>query len=235
MVELVQRHFDGHEVVQVQNDEGLPEAVQLYHPQVVVYNVPPVERAKVNGISCASVPLIECSLPSRAWAKDHLAVTGYLNKPIVANHLLQEIERVGNVREVLVVDDERGFCQLVERILKSSGRQYNIRQVYSGDKGLQAMREQKPDLLLLDLIMPDIDGFQVLEQMRKDPKLAEVPVVLLTATSYVEDVMDQRGSQMIIRRPEGLQPFEVLRCLGAVIDVLEPHYDEPVGLSLQHI
>ncbi|NIN94849.1 MAG: response regulator [Anaerolineae bacterium] len=153
-------------------------------------------------------------------------MTGYLNKPIVADHLLQEIERVGNVHEVLVVDDERGFCQLVERILKSSGHEFSVRQAYSGEKGLQAMRERRPDLLLLDLIMPGVDGFQVLEEMRKDPTLAEVPVVLLTATSYVEDVMDQRGSQMIIRRPEGLQPFEVLRCLGAVIDVLEPHYDE---------
>jgi len=226
MVNLVQRHLDGHEAVQVQEGELLPDAVRLYHPQAVVYNVPPGGRSRLNGISAASVPLIECSLPSRAWAMDHLAVRGYLNKPITAERLLQEIERVGNVQNVLVVDDERGFCQLVERILRSNGHVFDVRQAYGGEKGLQAMQERRPDLLLLDLIMPDVDGFQVLEEMRQDPGLAEIPVVLLTATSYVEDVMDQRGSQMIVRRPEGLRPFEVLRCLGAVIDVLEPHYDE---------
>jgi CheY-like chemotaxis protein len=231
MVQLVERHLDKHKVVQVENRAQLSEAVMLHHPQLVVCNVPPGERASVEGIPSTSVPIIECSLPSRAWAKDHLAVSEYLNKPIIAKHLLHEIKRVGEVRDVLVVDDERGFCQLVERILKSSNLGFNVRQAYSGEKGLQAMREQRPDLLLLDLIMPDVDGFQVLSEMRKDPKLAEIPVVLLTATSYVEDVMDQRDGQMIIHRPEGLRPSEVLRCLGALINVLEPHYGEQSALE----
>jgi signal transduction histidine kinase len=177
-VDMVQRHLGGREVVHVQNANRLTEAVMLHHPQAVVYNLAPGERAKVDGVLSASVPFVECSLPSRAWAKDHLSVIGYLNKPIVAEHLLREIEQVGDVQDVLVVDDERGFCQLVERILKSSDFSLKLRQVYSGEKGLQAMRERRPDLVLLDLIMPGVDGFQVLEAMQRDPELADVPVVL---------------------------------------------------------
>ena len=81
--------------------------------------------------------------------------------------------------------------------------------------------------VLLDLIMPGIDGFGVLEEMRQDRALADVPIVILTATSYAEDALAQRGAQQVsIHRPDGLSPAEVLRCLRAMVGVLEPHYDE---------
>jgi CheY-like chemotaxis protein len=137
------------------------------------------------------------------------------------------MKRVGDVRDVLVIDDERGFCQLVERMLKSSGSVCNVRHAYGGKGGLRAARLRRPDLLLLDLMMPDIDGFQVLEQIRRDPALAEVPVVLLTATSYVED----RLAQVVVRRLEGMRPAETLRCLGAVIEVLEPGHNDQAALD----
>jgi len=56
--------------------------------------------------------------------------------------------------------------------------------------------------------------------------LANVPVMLLTATSYVEDALSRRGSQVVIHRPDGLGPVETLQCLRVVIDVLKPRYDE---------
>jgi len=62
--------------------------------------------------------------------------------------------------------------------------------------------------------------------MRADPQLAPIPVVLLTATSLAEDALALRRGEVTVRRPEGLRPAEVLRCLEAVIPVLEPHYDE---------
>jgi CheY-like chemotaxis protein len=141
------------------------------------------------------------------------------------------VERVGGVREVLVVDDDWGFCQLVERILEASGRPFQVRRAYDGEDGLERMRERRPDLLLLDLIMPGLDGFQVLEEMRQEPALADVPVVILTATSFAEDALAQRSGQMVIHRPEGLIPADVLRCLRAVVAVLEPRYDERAALD----
>jgi len=81
--------------------------------------------------------------------------------------------------------------------------------------------------VLLDLIMPGVDGFQVLDEMRHDPHLANVPVVLVTATSYAEDALAQRGGRQVsLYRTDGLSPAEVLRCLRAFVGLLEPHYDE---------
>ena len=115
---------------------------------------------------------------------------------------------------------------MVERMLEASGRPFQVRRAYDGEEGLERTRERRPDLLLLDLIMPGLDGFQVLEKMRQEPALADVPVIVLTATSYAEDALAQCSGQMVIHRPDGLIPAEVLRCLRAVVGVLEPRYDE---------
>ena len=115
---------------------------------------------------------------------------------------------------------------MVERMLKASDQDFSVRQAYDGEDGWLALRDQRPDLLLLDLIMPGLDGFQVLERMRREPGLASVPVVILTATSFAEDALERHRGQMVISRPDGLSMGEVLRTLRAVVDVLEPRYDE---------
>jgi CheY-like chemotaxis protein len=74
--------------------------------------------------------------------------------------------------------------------------------------------------------MPVKDGFEVLEEMRLVPGLDDVPIVLLTATTLAEDALTQRGGRVVIHRPDGLAPGDTLRCLHALIGVLEPHYDE---------
>ncbi|NOZ27780.1 MAG: response regulator [Chloroflexi bacterium] len=223
---MIRRHVAGYDVVQVEDTDRLAEEVLIHHPRAVIRNVPPGGRRSSDGITNAPVPLIECSLPSRAWVARDLAVAACLTKPITGQQLLAEIERLGDVREVLVVDDDRGFCQLVDRMLRTAGRTFDVRHAYDGESGLSAMRARRPDLVLLDLVMPGVDGFGVLEKMRQDPALVEIPVVLLTATSYAEDALAQRGGQVVIYRPDGLRPVEILRCLEAVIGVLEPRYDE---------
>ncbi|HEY66612.1 MAG TPA: response regulator, partial [Caldilineae bacterium] len=185
----------------------------------------PTRRTPCHGIS-ASVPVIECSLPSQAWISRELAVAACLGKPITSQRLLEEIRRLEQVRDVLIVDDDRGFCQLVTRILSTAEQGFQVRHAYDGAEGLASMRAQRPDLVLLDLIMPGVDGFQVLEEMRQDPALSAIPVILLTATNYAEAALAQHGSRVVISRPDGLRPVEVLRCLEAMISVLEPHYDE---------
>jgi CheY-like chemotaxis protein len=88
------------------------------------------------------------------------------------------------------------------------------------------MRQWRPDVVLLDLMMPGLDGFQGLEQMQQEPELAEIPVVLLTATSYKEETTTPQTSQITVRHANGLQPGEILHCLRGIIGALEPRYVE---------
>ena len=222
---LIRRHIEEYDVIQVDRMEQVAGEGLLHHPRAIIRNAPPgTSRAPTE--TSLPAPVIECSLPSRQWVANELAVTACLTKPITAQQLLAEVEKLGGVHRILIVDDDRGLCQLIERMLEASGRGFETRHAFDGMEGLLAMRAWRPDLVLLDLAMPGMDGFQVLEEMRHDPALLGIPVALLTVASYAEDVLAQRGGQIVIHYPGGLQLTEVLRCLRALIGVLEPRYDE---------
>ena len=112
------------------------------------------------------------------------------------------------------------------RSCKARGAICVSRRAYDGVDGLRSMRHAVPDLVFLDLVMPNMDGLHLLEEMRTRPELVRVPVVLVTATSYVKDALSQQGKQIVLRRSDGLPPADVLRCLRALTSVVEPHYDE---------
>ncbi|MBN1991298.1 MAG: response regulator, partial [Anaerolineae bacterium] len=222
---LVRRHLGEYDVMQVKDVDRLSEAIMLHHPQVVVCNTLPGQQYQHCDIAMP-VPFIECSLPSHAWMANNLAVEACLTKPITAQQLLPEFERLGSIENILIIDDDRDFIQLVKRMLAATGQTFQVNHAYDGEEGLTAIRAQQPDLVLLDLILPNMDGFQVLEQMHHEPGLTNIPVILLTASSLAEDPFTRPNSQIVIHRSDGLYPAEVLSCLRAVMDVLEPHYDE---------
>jgi CheY-like chemotaxis protein len=226
VIDLIGRHLTAFEIIQIKDCNQVMAAIAQLHPYAIIYNAPPDEPLPTSLKAIRQVPVIELSLPSQAWTTNALAVTGSLAKPIRAKQLVQAIELVGGVQDILVIDDDRGFCQLVTRILAATNGRYRIRRAYDGHEGLDAMRIQRPDLVLLDLIMPEMDGFQVLEVMRQDPNLNHLPVLLLTATNYAEDVLSQRCSKLSVFRSDGLRSSELLACLHCMIEHIEPHYDE---------
>ena len=87
-------------------------------------------------------------------------------------------------------------------------------------------RARPPDLLLLDLVMPGMDGFRLLDLMAAQDRLAPIPVIVLSATSYEGDAAMQMSQQIVLRRAGGLRPAEVLDTLRAVLEVVKPRYDE---------
>jgi signal transduction histidine kinase/CheY-like chemotaxis protein len=226
VISLLDRHIEGYQVIQVEDADHLTEAVRLHHPEAVICNVVPGQPCSCDGAVDAPVPFVECSLPSQGWVADDLVVIAVLTKPILAEQLRREVTRLGDVQDVLVVDDDRGFCELVERVLEAADGDCQVRQAYDGADGLRAMRARRPDLLLLDLIMPGMDGLEMLEEMREEPALADVPVLILTATSFAEDALEQRKGRLVVHRSDGLAPDEVINCLRVLIDVLKPRYDE---------
>lgn len=82
---------------------------------------------------------------------------------------------------ILIVDDDPDFVAATKKVLES--KPYEVLVAYDGDEGLQRTREEKPDLIILDIIMPREDGFKVCEEIKGDPQLAEIPVIILTSLS----------------------------------------------------
>jgi len=81
--------------------------------------------------------------------------------------------------KILLVDDDPDFVKVITRILQSKA--YQVISAGDGDEGLEKMRKEKPDLVLLDIMMPGMDGYIVADKINSDPALSQIPVVALTS------------------------------------------------------
>lgn len=91
--------------------------------------------------------------------------------------------------KILLIEDDKFLRELIIQKLGREG--YEVAEAPEGEAGLSKMKEERPDLVLLDLILPGIDGFEVLSRMKKDPSLASVPVIILSNLGQRDDV--QKG------------------------------------------
>jgi len=82
---------------------------------------------------------------------------------------------------ILLIDDDHDFVEATRTVLESGP--YEVTVAYDGDEGLAKVEEERPDLVLLDIIMPTRDGFQVCEKLKGDPELWHIPVIMLTSLS----------------------------------------------------
>jgi CheY-like chemotaxis protein len=132
-----------------------------------------------------------------------LGAFDYLVKPVEISTLLDSLSRAGVLASrgyLLVVDDDADVRQLLTQELVSAG--YRVQSAAGGSEALEAMEQERPSAVLLDLMMKPPDGFEVLCRMREDPALREIPVVIVTAKELTEkDQAILSGSaQRVIRK-----------------------------------
>jgi CheY-like chemotaxis protein len=131
----------------------------------------------------ADVPVVMASILQDEQLAYSLGASDYLTKPIDRARMLAVVGRYlgdeAEERTVLVVDDEPDARALVTRQLQGSG--WKIREAANGREALAALREAVPDLILLDLMMPEMDGFEFLDALRREEPWQGVPVVIVSA------------------------------------------------------
>ncbi len=93
---------------------------------------------------------------------------------------------------ILVIEDDKFLRELMAQKLIKEG--FNISEAVDGEEGLKKIKEEKPGLILLDLILPGIDGFEVLSRMKEDPETSRTPVIILSNLGQREDV--ERGLKL---------------------------------------
>ena len=96
-------------------------------------------------------------------------------------------------KKILIVDDEERFTELVKLNLEGTGK-FEVKIQNKGSLALDVARTFNPDLILLDILMPDIDGGEVAFQVREDERTKDIPIVFLTAVAQASEVEDRRGS-----------------------------------------
>jgi len=95
-------------------------------------------------------------------------------------------------KTILIIEDDKFLRELIVQKLIKEG--FEISEAVDGEEGMKKVKEEKPDLVLLDLILPGIDGFEVLARMKEDPVLAAIPVIILSNLGQKEDV--ERGLKL---------------------------------------
>ena len=96
------------------------------------------------------------------------------------------------MKKILIIEDDKFLRELITRKLLNEA--YEVSEAVDGEEGIKKIKEEKPDLVLLDLILPGIDGFEVLSQMRKESALSSIPVIILSNLGQKEDV--EKGLKM---------------------------------------
>ena len=102
---------------------------------------------------------------------------------------------------ILVVEDEEDILELVSYNLQKEG--YQVTQAMSGEKALQSVDEDPPQLILLDLMLPEIDGLEVCRRLKRDPETATIPIVMLTAKGEESDIVSglEMGADDYVTKP----------------------------------
>jgi len=90
------------------------------------------------------------------------------------------------INKILVVEDDKFLRELISHKLKSEG--YLVTEAIDGEQGVEKVKKEMPGLVLLDLILPGIDGFEVLAKMKADPELAKIPVIILSNLGQKDDI-----------------------------------------------
>jgi threonine synthase len=124
---------------------------------------------------------IEQNILGDGWARD-LVLPSQSMQESPEEGLLAALSKVQLDRfpHILIVDDNLDVRRLVRRILQSQGN-YQLREATNGREAVEMARQEPPNLIILDLMMPEMDGFAVLDQLKVDPRTADIPVIVVTA------------------------------------------------------
>ena len=223
MQRMIGRYLQNVDVVAVQSLELATLEIARIPAQVLLVNDIQVnqilDRLKEPEALPYSLPAIVCSIPGVEQANSALGVEGYLVKPISREMLLEALEKIDHpIETILLVDDEPDARQLFRRMLSSFPQTYRVLRASDGKQALEILRSQPVDVILLDLIMPNMDGFQFLAIKNQEEELRKVPVILISAR-------DPQGhpiasNAIAVTRGGGLSIQQVLACIEAISSIL---------------
>jgi CheY-like chemotaxis protein len=212
-------------ILPVADAATIPALVEGQQPCALVVNSLSVRCATKDAQDlCQQVgphaPVLLCPLADEQQMARALGVEDYLIKPISRHAIVALLARLGDgIQRILVVDDDTRMARVLARMIRASGGSYEVISASDGNEGLRRMRRDRPDLVLLDLVMPGMDGHAVLAAMRADPMLQHIPVVIVTAQDRTpaEERRLNNGT-LVVSQELGLSNEEALVYARAILD-----------------
>jgi signal transduction histidine kinase/CheY-like chemotaxis protein len=166
----------------------------------------------------ADIPVVMLTMVGDRAQGFALGASDYLTKPFDRRHLRDILGRFRREQggDILVVDDDPNARDMLRRRLEPDG--WQVQEAADGQAALDAMRSSRPDVVILDLLMPTMDGFATLDEMRRDPALADIPVLIMTAMDLTPgDLAHLRGKVRHVVQKDGQAAGHVMAELRGLI------------------
>lgn len=219
MVNLYRRYLvkSGYEVINAPAEEAEELAIN-YQPRVILLDINMPNRSGWDVLQhlkdrdeTFAIPVIVCTVEGDRERAFRLGADAYLMKSVDERTLIEAIKQVELMRDrrkVLIIDDQPDSIRLTREALALDER-FVVYDAVNADQGLEMVRNHWPDVIMLDLRMPGMDGFEILEKLRADEAMAAIPVVMVTADDLSDAELMQLQGVAIYRKQE-LDPNDLI-------------------------
>lgn len=218
---LLLRHVSGCRTVAVQELLQARLAAQRLLPQGIVIDTAH-EPLTCEGLQAlaeewglSQTSFIACPLPGEDLLSQQLAVDAYLIKPVSIQNVRDVLHQIKqDVDRILIIDDDQDFVRLLHRMLDRPVSRYQVVHAYSGQEGLLLLKQHKPDLVFLDLQLPDMDGLNLVTRIRANGN--NPSIVIISAQDQIEDNETIR-QPIMVTKAKGAAPGELVQLIQHVL------------------
>jgi PAS domain S-box-containing protein len=171
---------------------------------------------------CKEIPIVVVSVTDERKLGFSLGAVDYFVKPVSRPELLEALRKIPNTRKssrhsqrVLVIDDDKTALELIDVMLEAEG--YEVLTSTNGHDGIAIAGREHPDVIILDLIMPEVSGFTVAYQLKKQAETRNIPIIVLTSMEIDDDVREQmEGFVSTLMTKSRFTKNDLLREISAV-------------------
>ena len=219
---------EGYEVIQAYNFLEAMELARKYRPFAITLDmVMPgkdgwdILHALKHDPLTEAIPVICVSILDNREMGLSLGAVEYLVKPVDKDEFIRELRRLAKDRpicDILIIDDDPKAVALLSQYFQEVD-DYRVRKAYGGKEGLAKVKEQGPDLIILDLMMPEVDGFEVISHLKKSEETKHIPIIIVSGKDLTREEVAYLNSKIekIIRKGD----FRKEQLLEDIINALE--------------
>ncbi|MEW5958725.1 MAG: response regulator, partial [Chloroflexota bacterium] len=221
----LRRRIDGYKVTLADTVDLAHAVINDTFPIAVIMDAEWADREQVTAAKLnlpRLTPLITCPLPSPLHTGQLLGATDYLPKPVTKEDLRDALARLHRPPQtILVIDDNPRLVRLLARLLKTIHPDLRVLEAFSGQEGLEVIRSQHPEVVLLDMVLPDIDGQSILEQMAVEATVSDTQFIITSARSLEQEAGPIKG-ELRLGYGGGFTQAGILQLLQAILSTI-PH------------
>ena len=219
---------EGYEVIQAYNSMEAIQLAKKYQPFAITLDIImpgkdgwDILKELKDHPETKEIPVICISMLDNRELGLSLGAFNYLVKPVGKEQFINELQRIEKsytIYDVLIIDDDPKAVALIARYLGAENG-YVIRKAYGGKQGLEKISEQLPDLVILDLMMPDVDGFEVLGHLKESETTKHIPIIIVSGKTLTQEEINFLNEKIVsIINKHAFGKEELLRDIKKTLD-----------------